>query len=91
MKLTVEGTDEVSNEEPMEDELATFPAADSPREIAAGALASRAARLYQRSRLAPQVRPPPQALSITRSLSWMRLASSASSSAIGTEAAEVLP
>src|SRR5581483_9686281 len=46
---------------------------------------------YQRIRLAPQVRPPPQALSMMRSLSWMRRASTASSSAIGTEAAEVFP
>ncbi|HLJ44259.1 MAG TPA: M23 family metallopeptidase [Candidatus Binataceae bacterium] len=30
VKLTVEGTHEVSNEEPMEDELANFPAAGSP-------------------------------------------------------------
>src|SRR4029077_1550767 len=47
--------------------------------------------IYQRIRFAPQVRPPPQAFSITMLFSFIRPRSMASSSAIGTDAAEVLP
>ena len=58
------------------------------RDILTGA---RYEKVYQRIRFAPQVRPPPQAFSITMLFSLMRPFSIASSSAIGTDAAEVLP
>jgi hypothetical protein len=46
---------------------------------------------YHRTTDAPQVRPPPQAFSTTMSLSWILPSRTASSRAIGIEAAEVLP
>ena len=46
---------------------------------------------YQRISVAPQVKPPPMASSITRSPRLMRRSCTASASASGIEAAEVLP
>ena len=46
---------------------------------------------HHRIRVAPQVKPPPMASSITRSPRLMRRSATASVSASGIEAAEVLP
>jgi hypothetical protein len=46
---------------------------------------------YHRISVAPQVKPPPMASSITRSPRLMRRSATASLSASGIEAAEVLP
>src|SRR6267154_1573234 len=46
---------------------------------------------HHRSRIAPQVKPPPMASSITRSPRLMRPSAIATESASGIEAAEVLP
>src|SRR5713101_6599967 len=46
---------------------------------------------YHRTTDAPQVRPPPQAFNTTISLSWILPSRTASSRAMGIEAAEVLP
>ena len=50
-----------------------------------------AGSVYQRSSTAPQVKPPPIASSSTRSPFLMRPSATATESASGTEAADVLP
>src|SRR5580700_10779542 len=52
---------------------------------------SRTAKVYQRTSAAPQVKPPPMASSSRRSPRLMRRSATASASASGIEAAEVLP